>query len=286
MSLSFFDLYFWPFLAAGFCGAALSLVGMQTAARGQSLDSILLVQMAALAALIGFIVNEHFFLMEGIPALSAWIFSLIGMYIFEFLVKEQPLSLIVIQLSIICIIQTFMHTLVSLMPGLDAVLTSTLFGDLGLISILQAKTICAFSILSLILLYLFWNKINLGTFEWVQKSGRLLGKNLFGSEFLLKGIKISILSFSVISFGMLFTLGCLFISISFLEVRRRGLFGSFFSLVILNILTGLGSFFLSSQFESLPATSSYLLILFLVSILFSFSIKLFKTFFRHKKVLQ
>lgn len=196
-----FLIYLWPFLASLAMGLLLNLLGIQLASRDKTVQSLVMSQGALLGVLVGIALAPEG---EFFPFVS----SVIGTAVLFWISERVTDSFGANKTAALVVIYTFLlasgSILTALLPGVELHLSQKFFGDLATLSDSQSKLAIACSVAGILIFIFNRTKFTRESFEISIFAFKAKG------GFLFLTLEFLVISYSVMCFGLLFTMACLF----------------------------------------------------------------------------
>lgn len=219
---SFFELlmiYKWSLPACVVTAVALSLIGAQWTARGQSAQIFVLSQGSSLGVVLGLVLNIFFgtdlhFLNLLLGFSLGW-----GTLLFSNSVASVRTDRNHIYLTLFVLFLALTYLLTSLAPSLESHMASAYFGDLAVMSDGAAQLLTVFSGAALIFLLRQWSHLSRASFQISNSS--FIHRQWWHVGFEI--LTLMLTAASVQNMGYLFTIGSLFIGTSFAASRSQDL---------------------------------------------------------------
>jgi ABC-type Mn2+/Zn2+ transport system permease subunit len=250
------EIFLWPFLASMTVGVLLNLLGIQLASRDKTVQSLVMSQGALLGVLVGiaFAPEES----ELFPFAS----SVIGTAVLFILSERISESFASNKTAILIVLYTFLlamgSILTALLPGVEVHLSQKFFGNLATLSDAQSKFAIVSSLIGISIFIYNMKTFTRQSFEIAVFAFKAKSSLFLNLEFL-------IISYSVMCFGLLFTVACLFTATTGKQIAgKKGLFRHHFVSTLITIsacfLGFLGSV-LNTRIPTVPAIVACLVLL-------------------------
>lgn len=264
-------LYKTTLFAGAAMAGALSLIGMQLAARDRAMQTVCVGQGASVGVIFGLglfhWIGEHG--TEGswsaLPLLCGLLFSMATLWLSGRLVEGRIASKNTVFAFVFALLIALSHLLGSLFPGLETHLTQIYLGDLSTLTETNSRIAAIIGVAAMWFLWRGLKPITLASFDGhLVGDKRVLNRdNLYVRGFWV--VALLVICLSVQFLGFLFTIACLFLPTAmFSFFRRAGLRRHLFQCVGSSVVAAFGGFLLSLQFTRLPTVPSVVLVLFLI----------------------
>lgn len=254
------DFYKWTLICAMSFGPLLALIGMQLASRDQAVLTVCSSQAAVLGVLIGLASNVFFEISGSINSLQPMLMGVVAMSICHAILlrkaKNFGVSKSTFYISVYVLLLSSCSILTALVPTLESHLSQRFFGDLATVMDHEAKAGLILSLLCLCYLVMSWKALVRFSFETMVLNFKRQQNHV---GFLV--VQILAISFSVMIFGLIFTLGSLFMGTCFAKIcQSRTLRNHALTAYVLTLSSiGIG-FVLSLAFPRLSTVPIILLI--------------------------
>ncbi len=270
--ISLFLLYKWTLLAGTLTALGLSLVGAQIASREQSVQTLVVSQASSLGIMLALALSHLIVGHESEKAIIPLLFSFLfaaGFYLIcETFVPSKMPSRNSYYIGIFSALLSLTYAVTALVPSLETHMGASFFGDLAVISDLEAILMCFISSVVLHFMLRRWREVTDLSFMMAIFSGTILGKRKRKLErsFLIMAL---ILICSGIQFmGLLYTLTALFLpalAVSGLRLNLKGLTMLLSFVAVFGSLLGFSFSLVHGKLPTVPAIAlSFLLIGFLI----------------------
>lgn len=235
---AFLQIYMWPGLASLTMGLVLNLLGIQLASRDKSVQSLVMSQGAMFGVLLG-IAFVHPFGEGHFHDLFPFVSSILGTAFFFFIADRVSEKFGSNRTPALLVIYPFLisagYLLSALVPQVELHVTQKFFGDLATLSDLQSQIALVGSSLGVVLFVIFASRFTRMSFE--MSVFGFAPKGSLALFFLL--LEFFIISYSVLCFGFLYTVACLYTgtTVMFFANRKGGLRRHF---ILSSLLTVVG----------------------------------------------
>ncbi len=262
--LEVFSIYKWTLVMGLLSSAALSLIGAQMAARNQALQSLVMSQAAHFGVVLALGVqaltpfhsgHESHFMPLFAGLCLAGLLSL-GL---ERLVRTRREGRNAVYVSGFIILTALSQLTISLSPQLDTHSTALYFGDLTLTSDKEAIALGVMSFIIVLFVLLKWTALSKRSFQIAVLGPTPLSKSEGQTQILFFLATLTLITISMKMLGQVFTIGSLFIPILFVSLTKRHIRRLPAVLMSLSALGNLLGFTISAAHGSLPTTSTMII---------------------------
>lgn len=255
--MEMFALYKETYLLLALAAVILPLIGLHLTPRRESVKSLMLTQMAVFGVLIGILIEHQFFWVSGKlwPLIIGFIFTLAGATLMQNKAKQVGESYFLVFFIFYMAASSW---LLSVFPGLEAHQSQAFFGDIVTIYGFELWTTVV--ILSASLLIYF---VNFKSFVKESFEIEVFGANQSdsGQQFLFKALTLVVITTSIYTLGMLFTLGLLFVGPTLLAPFAKSFKNFLTSLVLGSFICVLGGFSVALSFEDMTSVPTVIIVL-------------------------
>ena len=258
-------IFFWPMVASLVMGVVLNLLGIQLAARDKTIQSLCISQGSVFGVLLGIGLASFFHdsFAQGLPFVcsicGAGLLFLMSERVTQSLGPHKTTALVVIYVFLLAL----GHLVAALFPGVELHLSQKFFGDLATVSDRDAQLSIVGAICSSPIFWYFHRAFTRDSFE-IAILNAMPKWNAPRVVFLL--FEFFAIAYSVMIFGFLFTVACLFRSTTFVARARNsvGWIRHYFASSLLTLsacAVGFGLSLLSSNIPTVPAIVVSLVVL-------------------------
>lgn len=250
-------LYKETYLLLALAAVILPLIGLHMAPRRESVKSLMLTQMAVFGVLIGILLEHQFVFISGKvwPLMIGLLFTFAGASLMQNKAKQIGESYYLVFFIFYMAASSW---LLSAFPGLEAHQSQAFFGDIVTIYGVELWTTVVIFTASLIVYCANFKSFLKDSFE-VEVFGQAHSSQ--GRQFLFKALTLVVITTSIYTLGMLFTLGLLFIGPTLLTPFSKS-FKSFLIFLILgSFICVIGGFSLALSFEDMTSVPTVIIIL-------------------------
>lgn len=247
------ETYLLLFLAA----IILPLIGLHLAPRRESVKSLMLTQLAVLSVLIGILIEHQVSWISGEiwPLIIGLIFTFAGASLMQNKPKQVGESY---DLVFFIFYMALSSWLLSFFPGLEAHQSQAFFGDIVTIYGVELWVTIAIFAVSLVVYLLSFHLFLKESFETEVFGEVYSGKNY---KLQFKVLALVVMTTSIYTLGMLFTLGLLFIGPVLLSPVSKSFKAFVIFLISGSIICVLGGFSLALSFEDMTSVPTVIIVL-------------------------
>ena len=263
------DLYKWALVSGVLSAMALSLLGSHLASRDQSLQSLSVSQAATVGVLLGsalFVGHDETLLSGLIPVMTGFILASVIFFLGERLVANRRAAKTSVFLVLFTVLLALSYWIISYFPALEGHMAQAFFGDLVTLSGTAMWLSSAVSLIALFVLLRYWKRFSNDSFNIpIIGTAYLNGRN---SLWAFNGLSLLLITSSIYSVGLLFTMACLFLpTVIFSYSRKASLRLHFVFVVTVAAVSTVAGFILTLVFERFPTVPTVVMVMLLLGVL-------------------
>lgn len=250
------SLFVWAILSGSAMAMALTWIGAQLTARDQGVQALVVSQGASLGAMIGMVFHEVF---QGLPILLSLgggaLIALLG----EKVVRPSWSGRNTYFLGAFALLLSLTYLVTALVPSLESHVTAQLFGDLAVVKESDARWLFVVILMASAFLLMTSRKVTQASFDLAMFGHLVPGKKKRVANFGFLAVALTMICLSIQFFGLLFTIGSLFMVPVFVRMESRSLTEFIFSAIVLALSGSLTGFLVSLYQGHLPTVPTILL---------------------------
>ena len=262
-------LYTWALFSGVLSAMALALLGCHLASRDQSLQSLSVGQAATVGVLLGaaLLVDHQSDSTESLmPVLTGILSATLIFFLGERLVANRRAAKTSVFLVLFTVLLALGYWIISYFPALEGHMAQAFFGDLVTLSGSVIWISSLVSLVTLVLLIRYWKIFSNDSFNIP-----IIGVSHISNKSSLtafNALTLLLITTSIYSLGLLFTIAYLFLpTVIFSYVRRPSLRLHFSLVIILAAASMLCGFILTLYYDRFPTVPTVVLVMMFLGLL-------------------
>jgi len=270
-------LYQWALFSGVLSATALALLGSHLASRDQSLQSLSVSQAATVGVLLSaalLVGHDAEHTDNLLPIIGGIILATTVFFFGERLVANRRTAKTSVFLVMFTVLLALSYWIISYFPALEGHMAQAFFGDLVTLSGTAMWISSVISLLALLLLLRYWNVFANDSFNIPIIGVAYLNGKI--SLYAFNAISLLLITSSIYSLGLLFTIACLFLpTVIFSYVQQPSLRLHLLLVIILAAVSTVCGFIMTLYFDRFPTVPTVVLVMLFLGLLLLMLVNLF-----------